>query len=79
MAKPPVPPGFRRLTVELPTDLVEWLWAFAEISHRTVDDVVRPLVEEEKARVEANWTTSTNRTTRSESRPGPDTEEPPSR
>ncbi|MFJ6567955.1 hypothetical protein ACIQNU_11055 [Streptomyces sp. NPDC091292] len=57
MAKPPVPPGFRRLPLELPADLVDWLTEFAAISHRTVDDVVRPLVEAERVRVEANWTT----------------------
>jgi len=48
-------PGMRRLTLELPAELVDWAWAFAEISHRTVEGVVRPLIEEERARVEANW------------------------
>ncbi|MCO6004734.1 hypothetical protein NE236_07060 [Actinoallomurus purpureus] len=47
--------GTRRLTLELPAELVEWVWAFAEISHRTVEDVVRPLIEAEKARVTENW------------------------
>lgn len=45
----------RRLTLDLPAELVEWVWGFAEISHRSVEDVVRPLIEEEKARVEAGW------------------------
>jgi hypothetical protein len=49
------PPTTRRLTLQLPADLVGWLQGFAEISHRTVEDVVRPLIEAEKARVEANW------------------------
>jgi hypothetical protein len=51
----PEPAATRRVTLQLPTDLVDWLRGFAEISHRTVDDVVRPLVEAERARVEANW------------------------
>ncbi|MEY9874565.1 hypothetical protein ABH931_004065 [Streptacidiphilus sp. MAP12-33] len=48
-------PTKRPLTLRLPADLVEWLQEFAEISHRTVEDVVRPLVEAERARVEENW------------------------
>ncbi|MFF2951226.1 hypothetical protein ACFVVU_07740 [Kitasatospora sp. NPDC057965] len=48
-------PATRRVTVHLPTDLAEWLHCFAEISHQTDDDVVRRLVEAERARVEANW------------------------
>ncbi|MFF8772549.1 hypothetical protein [Kitasatospora sp. NPDC015120] len=51
---PEVPPP-RRLVVRLPADLADWLTGFAEVSHRTVDDVIRPLVEAERARVEANW------------------------
>ncbi|MER5352280.1 hypothetical protein ABT093_18370 [Kitasatospora sp. NPDC002551] len=51
---PELPPP-RRVTLRLPVDLAEWLNGFAEISHRTVDDVVRQLVEIERARVEANW------------------------
>ncbi|GAB3961929.1 hypothetical protein GCM10029978_015780 [Actinoallomurus acanthiterrae] len=47
--------GTRRLTLELPAELVEWVWAYAEISHRTVEDVVRPLLEAEIARIAANW------------------------
>ncbi|MFD7640815.1 hypothetical protein ACFV4P_09180 [Kitasatospora sp. NPDC059795] len=50
-----MPKGERRVQVELPTELAEWLQGFAEISHRTVTDVVRGLVEEERRRVEANW------------------------
>ncbi|WP_406472414.1 hypothetical protein [Streptomyces sp. NBC_01615] len=50
-------PGMCRLTLELPAELVEWIAGFAEISHRTVEDVVRPLIEEERARVEAGWDT----------------------
>ncbi len=43
-------PGTRRLTLTLPTDLVDWLQGFAEISHQTVEDVLRPLIEAERAR-----------------------------
>ncbi|WP_280716680.1 hypothetical protein [Kitasatospora sp. MAP5-34] len=50
MTKPRPDSGVRRITLELPTDLVEWLRDFAEISHRTVEDVVRPLIEAEQAR-----------------------------
>jgi hypothetical protein len=51
----PEQPPTRRLTLQLPADLVDWLQGFAEISHRTVEDVVRPLVEAERTRVEENW------------------------
>ncbi|MFE6866692.1 hypothetical protein ACFVFS_09055 [Kitasatospora sp. NPDC057692] len=50
---PELPPR-RRVVLHLPVDLADWLQGFAEISHRSVDDVVRPLVEAEKARVDAN-------------------------
>ncbi|MFJ5921425.1 hypothetical protein ACIQF6_02335 [Kitasatospora sp. NPDC092948] len=50
-----VPPGHRRVQVDLPLELAEWLQGFAELSHRTVTDVVRRLVEEERRRVAANW------------------------
>ncbi|WP_327675034.1 hypothetical protein [Kitasatospora sp. NBC_00458] len=50
------PPGTRRLTVDLDAGLVDWVRAFAELSHRTVEDVVGPLVAAERARVEARWT-----------------------
>jgi hypothetical protein len=48
-------PATRRVTLTLPAELADWLGDFAEISHRTVDDVVRPLIEAERARIEANW------------------------
>jgi hypothetical protein len=48
-------PATRRLTLQLPAELTEWLQGFAEISHRTVEDVVRPLIEAERARIEASW------------------------
>lgn len=51
---PELPPP-RRVTLRLPVDLADWLHGFAEISHRSVDDVVRPLIEAERARVTANW------------------------
>ncbi|WP_380282635.1 hypothetical protein [Kitasatospora purpeofusca] len=51
----PEHPPSHRVTLRLPTELAEWLNCFAEISHRSVDDVVRRLVEAERARVEANW------------------------
>ncbi|MFB7470166.1 hypothetical protein [Kitasatospora sp. NPDC056184] len=51
---PELPPQ-RRIVLHLPVDLADWLQGFAEISHRSVDDVVRPLVEAEKVRVDANW------------------------
>ncbi|MFD8477816.1 hypothetical protein [Kitasatospora sp. NPDC059673] len=50
-----VPPGRRRVQVDLPVELAEWLQNFAELSHRTATDVVRGLVELERQRVEANW------------------------
>jgi len=50
-----VPPGERRVQVDLPVELAEWLQGFAELSHRTVTDLVRGLVEEERRRVAANW------------------------
>jgi hypothetical protein len=51
----PEPPATHRITLQLPADLAGWLRDFAEISHRTVEDVVRPLIEAERARVDANW------------------------
>ncbi|RKN45592.1 hypothetical protein [Streptomyces hoynatensis] len=49
------PPGTRRITVTLPASLAEWLSGYAELSHRTVDRVVRSLLEAEKARVDASF------------------------
>ncbi|SEM03750.1 hypothetical protein [Streptacidiphilus jiangxiensis] len=51
----PEQPPIRRIALHLPADLVDWLQGFAEISHRTVEDVVRPLIEAERTRVEENW------------------------
>ncbi|MFI5528487.1 ribbon-helix-helix domain-containing protein [Kitasatospora sp. NPDC051853] len=51
----PQPPATRRITLHLPVDLADWLQGFAEISHRSVDEVIRASIEAEKARVEANW------------------------
>ncbi|MFB7615442.1 GNAT family N-acetyltransferase [Kitasatospora sp. NPDC056181] len=53
----------RRLTLQLPAELVDWVRAFAEISHRTVEDVVGPLIAAERARVDAGWTTPPKRAT----------------
>ncbi|KDN82039.1 hypothetical protein [Kitasatospora cheerisanensis] len=50
-----VEPGERRVQVDLPVELAEWLQGFAELSHRSVAAVVRGLLEEERRRVEANW------------------------
>ncbi|MCM2389005.1 hypothetical protein [Streptomyces albipurpureus] len=52
MTRPRAKPGVRRVTVELPVDLAAWLADFAELSHRTVDDVVRQLIETEKGRMD---------------------------
>ncbi|MFJ3789386.1 GNAT family N-acetyltransferase [Kitasatospora sp. NPDC090091] len=45
----------RRLALDLPAELVDWVRAFAEVSHRRVEDVVGPLIAAERARVEAGW------------------------
>ncbi|MFF2624777.1 hypothetical protein ACFVUN_03280 [Kitasatospora griseola] len=50
-----VAPGERRVQLDLPVDLAEWLQNFAELSHRTATDVVRTLLEAERRRVQANW------------------------
>ena len=55
MAAETSPRGTRRLTVELPTDLVTWLREAAEISHRTPDTMVADLLERERERWDATW------------------------
>ncbi|MFD8598569.1 hypothetical protein ACFV1L_26550 [Kitasatospora sp. NPDC059646] len=47
--------GERRVQLDLPVELAEWLQGFAELSHRSPAEVVRGLLEEERRRVEANW------------------------
>jgi len=51
----PDEPSRRRLALSLPSDLVLWVQAAAEISHRTVDDVVSSLIGAERSRWEENW------------------------
>ncbi|WP_405359079.1 hypothetical protein OG535_07610 [Kitasatospora sp. NBC_00085] len=42
-----------RPTLRLPAELVDWVRTFAEISHRTVEEVVGPLIAAEQARADA--------------------------
>jgi predicted transcriptional regulator len=46
----PEPPRLRKLTVRLPADLVSKLTSAAEISHRTVDQMVHDVLAQEIAR-----------------------------
>ncbi|MFD5088449.1 hypothetical protein ACFWOG_38300 [Kitasatospora sp. NPDC058406] len=48
--------GRRRPVVESDAGLVEWVRAFAELSHRTVEDVVGSLPAAERSRIEAHRT-----------------------
>jgi predicted transcriptional regulator len=54
MAAERSPSETRRLTVELPTELVAWLRETAEISHRTPDTMVADLLERQRERWEAD-------------------------
>jgi hypothetical protein len=55
MSDTPVRTQTRRLTLQLPAPLVEWVQEAAAISHRTVEGFLQPVIEGEKARWEANW------------------------
>jgi len=54
---PPKPSSdqMRQLVVALPQDLYVWLLEAAEISHRTIDAMVKGLIERERERWDANW------------------------